>query len=117
MHQNELKVSNLSYDRGQNKLFKNISFTLTGGEVLFVEGINGSGKSSLLRLITGIATPSSGTLFWCNKSRYGNHIHYIGHQNGIKLGLTVLENLQLAEVLLGKSSDSLESVLNMLRLD
>lgn len=106
----------------QNKLlFKNISFDLAGGEALLIEGPNGSGKSSLLRLLTGLATPSQGNIFWQNKSlefvqtEYSEQMHYIGHANGIKLGLTVAENLQLINHLSSNIID-LEAVLTLLQL-
>lgn len=103
MHQDKrLKANNLSCVRQQKELFSPISFQLADGEVLLVEGLNGSGKSSLLRLLTGLATPSAGDIFWHNqliqdvREDYWNSLHYVGHTNGIKLGLTVNENLRLA---------------------
>src|SRR5436853_2479277 len=101
----ELKVQNVSCVRQNKILFENISFQLKGGAILHVEGPNGSGKSSLLRLLTGLMTPAHGEIFWCGKSidylrsDYWNQLHYLGHTNGIKLGLTVLENLKLIRLL------------------
>src|SRR6185295_14198181 len=94
-----LEVNYLSCVRQQKEIFSKISFELTSSEALLIQGENGSGKSSLLRLIAGLATPQDGKIFWRGQpiqtTDYRAELHYIGHTNGIKLGLTVLENLQL----------------------
>lgn len=99
-----LDVSNLHCIRQQQSIFTtSLSFQLRNGEMLLVEGMNGSGKSSLLRLLTGLSTPSSGEIFWYSKNiqtirqEYTEQLHYIGHTNGVKQGLTVAENLQLTQ--------------------
>ena len=100
-----LQAANLSCVRQHRFLFSPISFELHSSQLLIVEGPNGSGKSSLLRLLSGLSTSPQGTIFWQNtpiqslRSIYGNYLHYISHLNGIKPGLTVIENLQLASVL------------------
>lgn len=99
-----LQATNLCCVRNEKALFAHISFSLKYGETLLVEGPNGSGKSSLLRLLTGLATPVSGEVIWRgqsirNQTAYFENLHYIGHANGIKLGLTVAENLRLASYL------------------
>jgi len=92
-------IDKLCCQRQQTILFSNLSFQLDTGEVLAIEGANGSGKSSLLRLLAGLVTPTSGDIFWHSKSiaedgaDYKQHFHYIGHQNGLRLDLTVAENL------------------------
>jgi heme exporter protein A len=108
----------------QNKiLFENISFELAAGDVLLVQGPNGSGKSSLLKLLSGLATPSHGTIFWQDKfirtmhTTYFEHLHYIGHTNGIKLGLSVLENLRLLASLSMQQCQHVDEVLVLLQLD
>ncbi|VVC76934.1 Cytochrome c biogenesis ATP-binding export protein CcmA [Aquicella siphonis] len=114
-----LQVRNLCCIRQQRPLFANLCFQVQAGEALLIEGPNGSGKSSLLRLLTGLATPSSGEILWQGgdiqhaREEYWKHIHYIGHANGIKLGLTVIENLQLAQSLsLEPASATPEDVLH-----
>lgn len=99
---NQFCVTQVSCIRQQRRLFANISFQLQSGEALLIEGPNGSGKSSLLKILTGLSTPAEGDVIWQGESiqqcreEYAQHLHYIGHTNGIKLGLTVTENLQLA---------------------
>lgn len=113
-----LKAENISCIRQQKTLFANISFCLQQGEALLVEGANGVGKSSLLRLLTGLATPASGEITWkgCAIQESWEHLHYIGHTNGIKLGLTVNENLQLMCQLANVSTLNIDVVLQRLDL-
>lgn len=100
-----IKANHLTCVRHQRRLFAPISFELKTSEMLLIQGANGSGKSSLLRLLSGIATPASGNVFWQGRSiytvldDYTQHLHYLGHTNGLKLGLSILENLELARQL------------------
>src|SRR5579862_8661444 len=97
-----LQAINLSCTRQNKPIFAAISFELQQNQALFIHGPNGSGKSSLLRLLTGLATPADGNILWQGKSiqenslEYWANLHYVGHSNGIKLGLSVAENLELA---------------------
>lgn len=109
-----LSVSNLSCVRQQQIIFRDISFSLSAGESLLVEGENGSGKSTLLRLLTGLSTPTSGHIYW--QQQYTEALHFIGHTNGIKLGLTVKENLQLLSHLNSTKLISLDETLEKLKL-
>lgn len=86
-----LTVNNISCVRQLTPIFANLSFTVSAGQALLIEGENGAGKSSLLRLLAGVATPASGHIVW----EYSESFHYLGHQNGLKLDLTVRENIQL----------------------
>ena len=120
--ENKFEVINLSCARQHEALFTNLSFSLKAGEVLFIEGANGSGKSSLLRLLTGVATPAMGDVFWQNKpiqsaaACFAEQLHYLGHTNGLKLGLTVIENLNLAAHLSTVTPFNFKSVLTDLSL-
>lgn len=125
MMESEIKLSviNLSCIRQHKSLFANISFQLKAGSVLLIEGPNGSGKSSLLRLLTGLATTENGEILWQGKciheqrETYWNHLHYVGHTNGIKLGLTVTENLRLlCHLHLANTLNAFEPVLSQLQL-
>lgn len=118
-----LEAMNLTLSRGNHTLFANLSFYLSTHELLCIEGPNGSGKSSLLRLLTGLSTPSSGEILWQGThimdihTDYKAHFHYIGHANGIKLGLTVAENIQLMGHLeIGQTPKNVESALTVLQL-
>lgn len=99
----------LSCLRGDRLLFKNVGFELKAGSLLYVLGENGSGKSSLLRLLCGLLTPEDGAILWGGKKikqdaeNYLSNLTYIGHLNGLKDDLTALENLQISARLAGNS--------------
>ncbi len=95
-----LTIDNISCERGGKTLFKNLGFTLGDCCILAVRGPNGSGKTSLLNIISCLLTPNSGTILYANEDVKGEHwpeyceiIQYIGHKNAIKPQLTVTENL------------------------
>ncbi len=96
-----LKLNRLAYQRQEKIIFTPISLELIPGDLLLVQGANGAGKSSLLRLLAGLVQASSGNISWQQvgidqqHADYIQYLHYIGHQNGLKLGLTVKENLKL----------------------
>ena len=106
-----LKVSDLECVRGERSLFKDVNFWLEAGELLQVNGPNGSGKTSLLRMLCGLATPAYGEISWCGDSiqsldeDYYNSITYLGHLNGVKDNLSALENLRISSALAGKDID------------
>lgn len=97
----KITINNLAFERNNQILFEKINCSLSAGELLQLRGANGSGKSTLLRIIAGFIEPQHGDVLWDEKSifiyrdHYQQHLNYIGHQNGIKLNLTVQENLQL----------------------
>lgn len=97
-----LKAVNLTYERNQRALFKALSFTLYPGQILHIVGANGSGKTSLLKVLCGLAMATEGDVYWHDMSIreqcacYGTEVVYIAHESGLKLGLTVRENLYLA---------------------
>ncbi len=102
-----LEASNLECVRGERSLFAGVGLHLTGGEMLHVQGGNGAGKTSLLRMLCGLTPPAVGEVFWRGESirRLGddfrNELCYLGHDNAIKEDLTPLENLQTAAKLAG----------------
>lgn len=121
--QNRLEISQLACIRDDRVLFENLNFQLNAGELLQIEGHNGSGKTSLLRILCGLSLPESGQIFWKNqdieedKSRYWQDLSYIGHAPGIKAELTPLENLQMAKALGAQPAQiSLESALEQVGL-
>lgn len=81
-------------------LFESLSFTVQAGEVVQIAGANGSGKTSLLRLLTGLTQPESGSVCWHGErlSRVRDSFHqqllWIGHKPGVKATLSAEENLR-----------------------
>lgn len=105
-----LTAQGLACLRGDRLLFKNVGFELKSGGLLYVLGENGSGKSSLLRMLCGLLMPEEGAIFWDSKKvnenaeNYLPNLTYIGHLNGLKDDLTALENLQIAARLAGNDA-------------
>lgn len=95
-----LQGSGLSCIRDDRVLFSELDFRLKAGQILLLEGKNGSGKTSLLRILCGFREPDAGEVRWVdeaiNYSSYYADMAYIGHLDGIKKELTVLENLKVS---------------------
>lgn len=93
--------------RGERLLFSNIGFSLKPGGFLQLTGPNGSGKTSLLRILCGLLAPEDGEIRWQGESirslaeEYSRSITYIGHRNAVKEELNSLENLQISSGLDG----------------
>lgn len=86
--------------RGERRLFAGLSFRLDPGELLYLQGRNGAGKTSLLRMLIGLLPPESGEIRWQDRSIKSDDFRadlcYLGHLNAIKEELTPLESLLAA---------------------
>ena len=100
-----LHISNLGCHKGDRLLFSDVSFELKPGEWLHLQGDNGSGKTSLLRLVSGLAAHSIGHITWNglppdaeptppSRADMRAHVVYMGHQLALKDDLSAFENLQ-----------------------
>ena len=95
-----LKSNCLELYRNDNLIFSDISFELSEGQHLLITGANGSGKTSLLRVICGLTVPTAGTVLWDELATnnldctYYDHMAYIGHKNALIPELTAKENLE-----------------------
>jgi heme exporter protein A len=95
-----LEIKSLECIRDDRQLFDGLSFTVSSSEVLQIEGPNGSGKTSLLRIICGLRMPEAGEVLWHGEPIAGNRedyyasMVYIGHLPCIKADLTVVENVR-----------------------
>lgn len=102
-----LQGINLVCVRGDRELFQDVNFSLEAGGLMQVRGPNGSGKTSLLRMICGLSQPAAGDILWNGQTirelenDYYAAVTYIGHLSGTKDDLTVLENLQISSALAG----------------
>ena len=105
-----LEAIELSCARGERFLFSGLNLTVTPGLLLAIVGENGSGKSSLLRMLCGLLPREGGVIQWDGKDigrlkdDYTRHLTYLGHLNGIKDDLTPVENLQISAHLSGDVS-------------
>lgn len=92
-----LAGKNLTCVRGESSVFENLSFEINGGQILALAGKNGSGKTSLLRLLAGLIEPAGGTLAWNGEQAMMRDLagafHWIGTEAPFKPLLTVAENL------------------------
>ena len=106
-----LAARDLACTRRDRQLFSGISLELGAGEALQVHGPNGSGKTTLLRILCGLTVPTRGEVYWRGEdiaSYPGRHLSdmlYVGHANGVKLELSAVENLRVAQALAGPSGD------------
>ena len=109
-----LEASRLDCVRGERRLFHSVSFQLRGGELLYLQGKNGTGKTSLLRMLCGLLPPAAGEIRWKGQAigrlgeDYRRELCFLGHHNAIKEEMTPLENLlasaKLAEETLDEDS-------------
>jgi len=118
-----LHVKSISCTRGYRDLFSDLDFQLCPGQVLRVEGKNGSGKTSLLRIMAGLAQPLEGEVLWQGRkihhteSDYLENLLFLGHRAAIKYELTPLENLCMARSLQGcKTDNGIEDALSKVGL-
>ena len=95
-----LAITELECVRGERRLFDGLSFDVAPYSLLEVRGANGSGKTSLLRIICGLLLPTAGTVHWNSREiqslgdEYRGEIAWLGHLNGVKDELTARENLR-----------------------
>lgn len=105
----QLKIDQVTCWRGDKRLFHGLSHTLNGGELVQLEGHNGAGKTSLLRILTGLSQPEEGDVLWSgvsifkNKDTYHRDMLYLGHKPGLKEVLTARENLLFYQSSLSKN--------------
>lgn len=102
-----LEVNELACLRGSRRLFGGLSFSVIPGELLHVQGANGSGKTSLLRILAGLSRSDDGSVFWQGADirntheEYVSSLLYLGHHPAVKDDLTVIENLMVSSRLAG----------------
>jgi len=93
--------------RGDRRLFSGLNFSLTPGTFVQLTGPNGSGKTSLLRILCGLLAPAEGEVRWQGANiralgeEYFTVATYLGHRHGIKDELSCVENLRISNALNG----------------
>jgi heme exporter protein A len=117
-----LEARQLECVRDDRTLFSEVSFSIEPGQTLVLEGRNGSGKTSLLRILCGIRLPEAGAVCWNDTDiqrlgpDYHQHIAWVGHRDGMKLDLTPRENLAMARALGRPGEVTLDAALERVEL-
>ena len=108
-----LELQAVACVRGGRTLFSDVNLALQPGQLLRVSGVNGAGKTSLLRMLCGLLAPAQGRVLWQGqpiaslRDEFNRQLVYVGHAAALKDDLSALENLQTAGVLGGSvSTDS-----------
>ncbi|HEX9396267.1 MAG TPA: cytochrome c biogenesis heme-transporting ATPase CcmA [Burkholderiales bacterium] len=102
-----LKATALHCKRGGRLLFQDLNLSIQGQDLIRVSGANGSGKTSLLRILCGLLTPDAGEVRWKGtaigalREEYTRELVYLGHAPAVKDDLTAAENLNYASVVSG----------------
>jgi heme exporter protein A len=119
-----LEAQKLAARRGFATLFSGLSFRVDAAEALVVSGANGTGKTTLLRIVAGLTTPAAGTVAWNGESvrpldpEFRRIVAYAGHLPALKDELTAEENLASLLMLDGEavSGDALRTALDEVAL-
>ena len=108
-----VQAESLACARGGRSVFRDVNFRVPHGQALIVEGPNGSGKTSLLRLISGLLVPAGGSLSVSiggtpieDREERGKFIGWLGHHDGLKPQLTPRESLHFFAQLYGVANDT-----------
>lgn len=111
-----LTVKNLSCQKAYNTLFNDVSFQLNAGNILRITGANGSGKTSLLKIVAGLSTPETGLIDLdgspYKSDEYQQQVLYLGHLPILSFELSALENLEYLSRL--KQSTTNQALMNAL---
>ncbi len=117
-----LRVSNLSCSRGNKPLFAEVSFELKAGQALHLEGDNGVGKTSLLRIVCGLSPADAGEVCWQDKTiqqnapAFRSSLFYLGHGLSLKEELTALENLMSDAAVSGRELSEAQALVALARM-
>jgi len=117
-----LEARDIACLRGERLVFRKLSFTVAGGSALRLVGPNGSGKTSLLRLLAGLGRPAAGTIAWNgspiddDRDAHRARLLFLGHQDAVKPWLSVAENLAFWAALHGVSAEAVGPALERVAL-
>ena len=119
-----LSVQQLACERGRKRLFSDLNFEVHPGQCLHVQGANGAGKTSLLRIVCGLAEALSGKICWrgqdtrIDPGAWRAELVYLGHTPGLKDELSAAENLRFQSQIDGwaLSSEQIDGALQRVGL-
>jgi heme exporter protein A len=106
-----LTVQQVTAIRDDRVLFAQLSFEAKSGDLIQIEGRNGTGKTTLLRIIAGLGDKEEGDILWQgtdverDRDTFHQNLLFLGHQTGVKKDLSGLENLQFYQSVFGLSHD------------
>lgn len=100
-----LRVEQLECRRGERILFSGLTLSLAAGEIVWIRGANGQGKTTLLRTLAGLSAPTAGELAWAGAPEIAPRPLYLAHANALKDDLTVAESLRFLLHLAGQHVD------------
>ena len=107
MKRNQLVLHNIACERGETRLFEGCHLTIESGQWWQIEGHNGIGKTSLLRILAGLAVAAEGEVLWNGlpiqkqREEYYAELFYLGHHAGVKPELSAWENLRYYQKIQG----------------
>jgi len=117
-----LRIAHLSCSRGNKPLFADVNFTLQAGQALHLEGDNGVGKTSLLRIVCGLSPADAGEVLWHdatiqkNAAAYRAALFYLGHGLSLKEELSALENLMSDAAVSGRTLSQEQALVALARM-
>ena len=117
-----LSVSQLSCRRGSKTLFAGVNFVLTAGQAMHLEGDNGVGKTSLLRMVCGLSPAETGEVRWeehtiqQDPGTFHSALFYLGHALSLKEELTALENLLADAAVAGRRLARSQAMMALARM-
>jgi len=117
-----LEASGLECVRGARRLFSDLGLRVARGELLHIRGANGSGKTSLLRILCGLSLPAAGEVLWdgapvtVNRPDFHRALAYLGHRDALHRDLSALENLRAARALAGRAAVEFDAAEALRRL-
>ncbi len=106
-----LSVHQVTAIRDERVLFADLSFEAKSGDLIQIEGRNGTGKTTLLRIISGLGDKEEGTIEWngtdvqADRDTFHQNLLFLGHQTGVKKDLSGFENLQFYQSVFGLNKD------------
>ena len=114
-----LSAKNLTCIREDRLLFDDLNIDINAGNIIQVEGPNGSGKTSLLRILAGLSLPFEGDVFFKNqligqiREEFHQNLLYLGHLAGVKGEMSAQENLAFNISLHGTADNPVNNSLNI----